>query len=405
MSPLNLMEVRMKSLTWWTLFALACADGGKDTTADDTDAATDDTVPEDTVLNTPDTSAASCDAPGTPTTPTPVASADPSAMNVTALACTRTAVALACDVGEEHHYQESSDGTTRTITANGIVDHDVGAFPNDGNPNTISAQTYTYSVPVTPSGAGEARQGVFGILFSGSVLDPGTAETWNDDATWRYEALRYATATAYFGANGGTDETFHPDGLGVDCNLAHVQPTGAYHYHGLPTSLVPDAPAVTQVGWAADGYPVVVLYGHDDPDNTSSAVRALTSSYRVKSGQRPANSPGGAYDGTFGADWEYAAGTGDLDDCNGRVDTVTIDGVPTKTYAYFLTDTFPYIPRCYKAAPDASFAQLGGGGGGGGGAPGGGAIPECTPGQTERCCGDGTCDGPETADNCPADCR
>jgi len=29
----------------------------------------------------------------------------------------------------------------------------------------------------------------------------------------------------------------------------------------------------------------------------------------------------------------------------------------------------------------------------------------CAAGQTQRCCGDRTCDGPETAMNCPADCR
>ena len=26
--------------------------------------------------------------------------------------------------------------------------------------------------------------------------------------------------------------------LGTDCNNAHVQPTGAYHYHGIPESLI-----------------------------------------------------------------------------------------------------------------------------------------------------------------------
>lgn len=43
-------------------------------------------------------------------------------------------------------------------------------------------------------------------------------------------------------------------------------------------------------------------------------------------------------DGTFLEDWEYVAGSGDLDECNG----IIIDG----TYAYFLTGGFPYVPRC-----------------------------------------------------------
>ena len=345
----------------------------------------------------------SCDAPGTPTTPLPAASTDAGAINVTPLACTRTAMTLACEVGVEHAYSETIDGAKRVLTANGIVDHDVGDFPNPGNPNTIAPQAYNASVPVTPAGTGSTVASgvqVFGVLFSGAVLDAGTAETWNDDPAWRYEALRYSTAGDYF----GSDDTMHPTALGVDCNLAHVQPGGAYHYHGVPTSLVPATPEVRHVGWAADGYPIVVTYGHTDGNDAASDVRVLRASYRVKSGTRPAGSPGGTYDGTFGADWEYVPGLGDLDACNGRVDTFEVNGTVVTTYAYVLTDTFPYIPRCWTAAPDPSFSRTGGGAGGdtGGGA---GGPADCAPGQTELCCGDGVCDGPETVDTCAADCE
>lgn len=109
---------------------------------------------------------------------------------------------------------------------------------------------------------------------------------------------------------------------------------------------------VTQVGWAADGNPVLVLFGNED---ASSAVRAMRASYRLKTGERPAGSPGGAYDGTFGADWEYVEGLGDLDACNGRVGTFIVDGEVRTTCAYFLTDTFPFIPRCTVNTPDPSF--------------------------------------------------
>ena len=37
------------------------------------------------------------------------------------------------------------------------------------------------------------------------MLDPGTAELWNDNRAWNYEALRYATAPAYFSGAGATD--------------------------------------------------------------------------------------------------------------------------------------------------------------------------------------------------------
>ncbi len=91
-----------------------------------------------------------------------------------------------------------------------------------------------------------------------------------------------------------------------------------------------------------------------------------------------------------------------LDRCNG---TQGADG-----YAYHTTASFPYIQGCYHGeAPD----QAGNGGAPGGGMgpggdgmmPGGGGMdpPTCGPGET-MCCGDGVCDGPETAENCPADC-
>ena len=42
-------------------------------------------------------------------------------------------------------------------------------------------------------------------------------------------------------------------------------------------------------------------------------------------------------------------GSGDLDKCNGRF-TITKD-FPNGTYAYFLTENWPVIPRYFKAEP------------------------------------------------------
>ena len=54
----------------------------------------------------------------------------------------------------------------------------------------------------------------------------------------------------------------------------------------------------------------------------------------------------------------YVAGAGDLDECNGLTDA---DG----NYAYYTTDTFPYIIGCYSGVVDLAAAGAGGGGGGG----------------------------------------
>ena len=72
----------------------------------------------------------------------------------------------------------------------------------------------------------------------------------------------------------------------------------------------------------------------------------LTSSYRLRTGKRESG-PGGNFDGTYTADYEFTKGVGKLDSCNGA----TMNG----EYVYVLTETFPYVPRCLNGKPDRSF--------------------------------------------------
>ena len=90
-------------------------------------------------------------------------------------------------------------------------------------------------------------------------------------------------------------------------------------------------------------------------DVTSALKRALPS-YRLKAGARP-DGPGGAHDGTFGKDWAYVAGSGDLDECNGRMGKTP--EFPAGTYYYVLTDDYPFVPRLWRGTPDSSFSRRG----------------------------------------------
>lgn len=249
----------------------------------------------------------------------------------------------------------SRQGNDRVIESNGVPEHNTGSFPNRGNPNRIRAQRYRYRVPADPQPASESTplRGVFGIAVNGVPFDPGAAEFYRGQSgtQWQYEPLSGAI------------------NLGVDMSHAHVQPTGAYHYHGLPTGLLervrldPGAHSPL-VGWAADGFPIYALYGYADPKDAKSEVVPMKSSYRLKSGSRPGgNEPGGRYDGTFVGDYEYADRSGDLDECNGRF-TVTPD-YPEGTYAYFLTEDWPVIPRRFRGTPSRDFMRGGPGGPGG----------------------------------------
>ena len=155
------------------------------------------------------------------------------------------------------------------------------------------------------------------------------------EADWNYEAMSGAVL------------------LGLDENNAHVQPNGSYHYHGLPTGLLKNLGLQSEehsplVGYAMDGYPIYALYGFKDPEDTNSGIIKLTSSYRLKKGERP-SPPGGKYDGTFSKDYEFINGLGDLDQCNGR--RTKTKEYPDGTYAYFLTENWPVIPRYFRAEP------------------------------------------------------
>ena len=243
----------------------------------------------------------------------------------------------------------SCSSTARSITANGLPDHAVGAFPNADNPNTIAAQNVSASVTVTPTQTSVVTPRVGatnkpGIALNGIVFDPGTAGTCNDAGAcqqggqavgnWSLEAL------------GQTSFKW-----GTDTSNAHVQPNGLYHYHGIPEGLVTKLgngnKAMTLIGWAADGFPIYARHGYTVATDAGSAVKVVTASYRLKAtpdANRPATT---TYPmGTFTQDFEYVAGAGDLDECNGR--TGVTPEFPNGIYHYYATDTYPYLQRCVK---------------------------------------------------------
>jgi len=242
-------------------------------------------------------------------------------------------------------------GIYRIIRSNGIPNHVTGAFPNPGNPNTMSEQSYTFKAPLRPKESGSSIEGgmyPFGVAINGIPFDPGANEFWNNNrqSGFQYEAM-------HLGAK-----------LGIDSNNAHVQPNGAYHYHGLPTGLINKLSKFTKpvlLGWAADGFPIYGPYAHSAAFDAKSNLRELKSSYRLKKGSRKGG-PGGFFDGTFVQDYQYIANAGDLDECNGRRG-VTPE-FPSGTYYYVITRDYPYIPRRFKAFPDESFKRRGGSFGG-----------------------------------------
>jgi YHYH protein/Repeat of unknown function (DUF5648) len=241
----------------------------------------------------------------------------------------------------------SCTSTKRNLTANGLPDHAVGAFPNANNPNAIAAQSVSASLNLTPSYNGSVRTmggpaGTTGYVLNGVKIDAATAGTCNDTGSnctaignvgsWNIEAI-----------NSGFN-------FGTDSNNAHVQPGGTYHYHGMPEGFIArlgKGATMTLIGWAADGYPIYARYGYATASSANSPIKIIASSYRLKSSV-PSNRPSTSQYklGTFQQDYEYVSGSGDLDECNGR-NGVTPE-FPSGTYHYFAIDTYPFLQRCVK---------------------------------------------------------
>ena len=233
---------------------------------------------------------------------------------------------------------------TIEYTTNGIPAHATGIFPNRGNPNMIWSVPQTWRIPRYPEKTDTPTEmAIFGITLEGIKLERDTAESYRNQRQWNYEALTPGMARRLSG-----NARF--EWLGTDCNNAHVQPTGIYHYHGVPHSLVNEITSGTEseemvlVGYAADGFPVYVASGPNAPEG----------SWELRSGTRESG-PGGEYDGTFREDWQFVEGSGDLDQCNGRFG-ITPE-FPEGIYHYYLTEDYPYMPRCVWGTPDPSFRQ------------------------------------------------
>lgn len=92
-------------------------------------------------------------------------------------------------------------------------------------------------------------------------------------------------------------------------------------------------------GLANDGYSTAA--------DASSAIKVVTSSYALKSTPDAGRPDVSIYPlGAFTQDYQYVAGSGDLDECNGR--TGVTPEFPDGIYHYYLTDTFPFGQRCVK---------------------------------------------------------
>ncbi len=274
-----------------------------------------------------------------------------------------------CDTsGEPSVFYEYVDGALRKVYTNNYPDHDF-CYANAGS---IPTQSYhelemelnpTYTG--TPTSVINSRTGrpatTFGVALNGVMFAPGPALpfVYSNPTTGEYNWDWVFEPTNNQGA--GSER------VSLDCASAHTSTAHGYHYHGEMFSYlenevagITSATSVTdimQVGWAADGFPILYKFG---PDATGT-IKRLAPSYQLKAGDRPGDGttePCGPYTGKYTNDYEYINGLGDLDECNGIQQSITLttaQGTETFDYFYVISSTFPQVPRCLMGNVSPTF--------------------------------------------------
>ena len=306
----------------------------------------------------------------------------------------------------------SCTNSERTITGNAIPDHRSSEFFTNsltgyagnpyfsGNPNRIASKAVSKTVPLSGTMSSLYVKGASGFdteacynYTSASEPSMNANTKWTTGAkVWTSGALR-CTWVAYFAymnnsvkVEVGTAETYPSSGtsykvsgkniyqdVGLDPSNAHNQPTGqnfygSYHVHGMPEGhiarLGKGNSTMSLIGFAVDGFPIYARYGYANPNSASGGVAVMKSNYRLRTvaeltaagySSRPSASL--APYGSFEQDWVFdatstASSKGHLDACNGRYG-VTPESPTTAVYHYFITDGFPYVPRCVFGTPAA----------------------------------------------------
>lgn len=234
------------------------------------------------------------------------------------------------------------------ITATCIPDYSIG--PWTANPNTPVNQNFLFKItrnPVQNSGTLiNTPMGHIGVWSNGvSVFNAKDGISYNNQGIWFRDAYVF-------------------EGISFDNCLGHPAPNGEYHNHVNPTCLYDDTDNSVHapiIGYAFDGFPIYGAYGFDDANGTG-IFRKMQSSYQLRNITNRTTLPDGTvltpnqygpaiagqYPlGAFLEDYEYVAGSGDLDEHNGRF-CVTPD-YPNGIYAYFVTidanevPVFPYV--------------------------------------------------------------
>jgi len=293
--------------------------------------------------------------------------------------------------------------------------------------HTPAAVAHNYYIPVKPAlAAGTSSSPLYtplgvadslGVALDGIPFDPLTgvcaessssvvANSSSLKCNFRVEGrLQTTQSTSVMPSS----SAYTTQRLGFDPHNGHNQASGAYHYHGIPCGIaLGGAPfvtctpmnstspwtalpsAATVVGYARDGYPIVVKAGvYSSYSTVTSASSSNRPAIGSSSGTTTTYFPYGAFsmdmsvllsgksttfsmpssktmgDFVYNGPSGYGTGTGTnkLGLCNEAPNTdASIKSISGDTagYVYYLTPNFPMIPRCLVGVTDAANVSTGG---------------------------------------------
>ncbi len=215
--------------------------------------------------------------------------------------------------------EDLADPELDAICGDGVVEVTSNTIPDypyvETSPGDPNAQDLVFTIPTAPVEAsvpGDVpRLGPIAMAVNGVPIYGPTEGTGGD-------VLSLVGGLSECGShNGPTGFHMHLFGWaeGVECLYSSEDVTS-----GGPLT----------VGWSVDGYPI--MSGVVCVDEACTATEQLTSSWQLTDSSLFASDTWSAH--------TFVDGSGDLDECNGRVDA---DG----QYRYYTTETFPYILGCY----------------------------------------------------------
>ncbi|HSV15098.1 MAG TPA: YHYH protein [Tepidisphaeraceae bacterium] len=256
------------------------------------------------------------------------------------------------------------------VKATGIPSHTLGSYGSDpAIPTNVNRTVDIPRNPVVNNGTKtNTGLGAIGVAVNGAVFyNAADAMSYNNANVWHQNANVFEASTF----DGGPGHPSPINGQTVTTSTG-TAPAGNYHYHQAPTALINEIDpgnsgqhASPVIGFAFDGFPIFGPYGYANADGTGG-ITLMSTSYQKRNITTRTTLPNGTTAssagpdvsatyplGSYLEDYSYVAGSGTLDQYNGRF--AVAPGYPSGTYGYYVTETagglptYPYVvgPQYY----------------------------------------------------------